>query len=176
MSKCEEVIEYALSDSDLRKLLGDDIKIVIYPELENVNDIEEVFDNKGRCMVLFLTENENTGHWLCLHLDGEEIHYFDPYGNGVDKNRSWLSRAKLIELNEDQPFLRKLLLQSGKKVYYNDFPFQEDRNDINTCGRHCATRLLYKDLDLDDYYNMIKESNLTPDEFVSNITYEILNK
>lgn len=172
----EEIASYPLSDSDLRKILGDDISIVLYPELDDIDDIDEVFDDKGRAMILFLTTDAHTGHWMCIYKRDDGIHFFDPYGTAVDKARDWLSKEKLIELQQEKPFLRKLLLGSGEKVYYNIFPFQQDKMDINTCGRHCSTRLLYKDLDLDEYYNMIRKSKLSPDDFVSIITFEILNK
>jgi hypothetical protein len=172
----DKLEKYPLSDSDLKDILGDNIKIIIYPNLNDVYDIEEIFDDMGRCMVLFLTEDQYTGHWLCLHKEGDDIYYFDPYGEKIDADRKWLGKSKLQELHEEKPLLKDLLLRSGKKIYYNSYPFQEDREDINTCGRHCSTRLLYKHLDLDDYYDMIRKSNLNPDQFVSNITYKILNK
>jgi len=173
----EEIKEYPLGDSDLKNILGQNIKIISYPDLANYNNIDDIFDNEGRCIILFLTENEYTGHWLCMHKDNEGIiHYFDPYGRGVDKDKNWLSRSKLQELHQDKPLLMNLLRGSGKKVYFNTYDFQLDKEGINTCGRHCAVRLLYKDLDLDDYRKMIQESNLSPDAFVSKITFDIIKK
>jgi hypothetical protein len=172
-----EIKEYPLSDTDIRTILGNDINMLSYPELENFNHIDQIFDRQGRCVLLFLTVDERTGHWLCLHKDKEDsIHYFDPYGRGVDKDKNWLSRSKLQELHQDKPSLMKLLRNSGKKVYFNTYDFQDDRDGINTCGRHCAVRLLFKDLDLEDYRNMIRESNLSPDAFVSKITFDIIKK
>jgi hypothetical protein len=171
-----KIEEYPLGDSDLREILGNNINIMSYPDLEKYNNIEDIFDDEGRCIILFLTIDETTGHWLCMHHDEEGIHYFDPYGKGVDKTKQWLSKNKLRELNEDKPLLMNLLKKSGKKVFYNSYDFQEDRKGINTCGRHCAVRLLYKDLDLNHYYNFIKKSKLYPDEFVALITFNIIKK
>lgn len=171
-----KIEEYPLGDSDIRKILGDEIKIISYPQLENYNNIDDIFDSQGRCILLFLTIDETTGHWLCMHKEGDSIHYFDPYGRGVDKDKQWLSKNKLRELNQDKPLLMNLLRASGKKVFYNTYEFQEDRKGINTCGRHCTVRLLYKDLDLYKYYKLIKNSKKTPDEFVSEITFDIIKK
>ena len=175
---CKKIEEYALGDDDIKNILGDDINIVIYPDLEKYNDIDEVFDDKNRVIILFLTTNEYTGHWLCLHKDEfDNIHYFDPYGSGIDKDKKWLSQTKLEELNQSKVSLLNLIKKTANNgVYYNSYDFQKDKQGINTCGRHCCVRLLFKHLDLDDYYKMIKKSNLTPDEFVSYITFQIIKK
>jgi len=174
----ETIEEYPLGDDDIRKILGNNINIIAYPELDNYNDVDEIFDDQNRVIILFLTTDKNTGHWLCLHKDKQDnIFYFDPYGEGIDKNKKWLTRSKLEELNQDKISLLRLLKNTANNgVYYNTYDFQDDRKGINTCGRHCCVRLLYKDLDLDDYYDMIKKSNLTPDQFVSKITFNIIKK
>jgi hypothetical protein len=176
----KELEKYALGDDDLRRILGNNITIVSYPDLKHLNDIDEVFDDMGRCILLFLTQDESSGHWLCMHKEGDDIHYFDPYGNtlldlrGGDKE--WLSMGKLKQLQQENPLLLKLLIKSNKKVYYSTYSYQKDKTNVNTCGRHCCVRLLYKNLDLKQYYDMIKNSGLTPDEFVTNITFHILKK
>jgi len=172
----KELEAYALGDDDLRNILGSDISIIPYANLNDVNNIDEIFDNKGRAIILFATSEPNVGHWLCLHKNGDEIEYFDPYGNCIDCNRKWLTKSKLIELHEDKPVLMKLLKASGKNVYYNSYAFQEDGNNINTCGKHCAVRLLFKNLNLDEYLDMIKKSNLSPDVFVSKYIFNIIKK
>jgi hypothetical protein len=172
----KELAEYPLGDDDLRKILGDKISIIAYPDLEKVEYIDDIFDEFGRCILLLLTLNDHSGHWLALHKDGDHIHFFDPYGETISAEKKWIGKEKLKQLGQDKPLLMNLLKNSGLKVYYNAYPFQIDKTDINTCGRHCCVRLLYKNLNLDEYYNLIQETNITPDEFVTNITYEILKK
>jgi hypothetical protein len=171
----KQVEEYALSDEDIEKILGKTF-IFSYPYLDDVNSIDDVFDSKGRSIMLFLTENENTGHWCCMIKKNNEIHYFDPYGVKPEGEKKWLSKEKLEELDQEKPVLTKLFRKSGCAIFFNDYCFQKEQKGINSCGRHCATRLLYKDLSLEEYYDMIKESGLTPDEFVSKITFQILKK
>jgi hypothetical protein len=172
-----KIEEYPLGDSDIKKILGDNINILSYPKLQEYNNIDDIFDNLGRCILLFLTENEYTGHWLCMHKDRYgAIHYFDPYGKGIDQSKKWLTRDKLAELDQDKPLLMNLLRKSGKEVYYNTHDFQIDREGINTCGRHCTVRLLFKDLDLNEYKDLIINTDLPPDEFVSIITFNIIKK
>jgi hypothetical protein len=125
---------------------------------------------------LYLTEDRNTGHWVCLIKKDNEIEFFDPYGEKPDDQLKWVGAAKRFELDQDRPLLSKLLRESGYKVIYNKYPFQKDKNDINTCGRHCVSRLLFKDLSLPQYAEMIRKSGLSPDEFVSRLTFPTLRK
>ena len=54
---------YALSDKDIQEMLGG-TNIFRYPELSEMNSIEDAFDDKGRAMMLYLTENQNVGQVL----------------------------------------------------------------------------------------------------------------
>ena len=167
--------EYPLGNDDIEQILGETV-VFRYPELEFVEHIDEIFDQHGRSSMLFLTEDDFSGHWCCFLKKNDEIHYFDPYGLYPDEPKEWISKKKLEKLNESKPFLTKLLKESGYKVFINNYPFQEDKNKINTCGKHCVVRLLYKDLNLDQYLNLIKNSNKNPDNFVSEIVYNLIQK
>jgi hypothetical protein len=171
----KQVEEYALSDDDIEKILGKPF-IFSYPYLEDVNSIDDVFDSQGRSIMLFLTEDENTGHWVCMIKKQDGIHYFDPYGIKPEGGKKWLSKENLEDLDQDKPVLTQLFRKSGYPIYYNDHKFQSESSGVNTCGRHCCVRLYFKDLSLEEYYDMIKKSGMTPDEFVSNITFQILKK
>ena len=170
----DEIREYPLSDADIRKLLPG-LKIISYPDLNDVQRIEEVFDDEGRCLILYLTEDEYTGHWVCMIRKGRTIEYFDPYG-GIrpDGERKWLSKSKLLELDQYHPRLTELLRQSGAKVNTNPYHFQKTRTDIATCGRHCCCRMAHKHMSLASYKRMIDDSGLSPDDFVSAWTYRVL--
>ncbi len=37
--------------------------------------------------------------------------------------------------NQDKPYLSELIYQSGKRVQFNNFRFQKQREGIATCGR-----------------------------------------
>ena len=65
---------------------------------------------------------------------------------------------------------------SGKKVYYNTYPFQKDKADVNTCGRHSVVRCLYAPYSLAKYKKVMDSSGMTPDNFVSALTAEKLGK
>lgn len=172
----EEVESYPLGDDDLRRIIPNS-HIFTYPYLKSVKDIDEVFDDEGRAIMLYLTDDRRTGHWTCMIRRPDSIEFFDPYGEKPDKELLWnKSERKREELDQNKPLLSRLLRQKGLPVVYNKHKFQDEGADIATCGRHCAVRLLHKDISLPQYAKMIEGSGLNPDEFVSRATFSILKK
>jgi hypothetical protein len=166
---------YSLSNFDINKMIPT-LKIISYPDLLKYKSIHQALDEKGRLMILYLTQDEYTGHWICLLKKGNKIEFFDPYGNlKPDEESAWVSKKKLAEFDQDTHYLTKLLKESGSKVVYNKFPFQSENRDITTCGRHCATRLYFKHLTLPEYTQMVLDSGMAPDDFVTNFTYKLIN-
>lgn len=130
-------------------------------------------------MLLYLTENEHTGHWVCLLKlrDKPIIEYFDPYGGyKPDGEKKWLSKSEQHEFGQDTDHLTKLLKASPYDVKSNAVRFQKEVGDNNTCGRHCLTRLYLKHLDLPAYADLIESTGITPDDFVSGFTYNLIGK
>jgi len=41
------------------------LKVVTYTELLNANSLDDILDEKGRLMLLYLTESAMQGHWVC---------------------------------------------------------------------------------------------------------------
>ena len=155
---------YTLSDTDIRSLLGTDIKITSYPDLANVSDINQLFDRKGRAIVFFPQDGPNVGHWCAMIRDGREIEFFDSYGKYPDTQKPDAHEQR--ELGMDRPLLTKLLENSGCRVIYNKVALQKTKDDVQTCGRHVVVRLLYSRYPIGKYRAMIKSTGLTPDQFV----------
>jgi hypothetical protein len=177
-NKMPEIESYSLSETDIQKMIPT-LKIVPYPELLNANKIDDVLDPKGRLMLLYLTEDHNTGHWVCLlkYRDSNIIEYFDPYGNyRPDGESKWLSPKKLKEFGQSTKKLTKLLEESPYEIKSNAYPFQKDKMNMNTCGRHCTTRLYFKHLMLPEYIKLVESTGLEPDNFVSAFTYNLIGK
>ncbi|NBU34255.1 hypothetical protein EBZ38_12940 [bacterium] len=175
MSDLQRIKQYALSNTDIEKILGK-TKIFTYPELDDFANWEDAFDDDGRAVFLFLTEDNTTGHWIGLIRNDTTIEYFDPYGEPPEGDKKWLSKQKLRRLDQDQPLLTRFLRSTGMKVYYNQHAFQQDRNDINTCGRWVVARLLLRKKTLRQFYNFIQNSGMKGDDFVSLLTFKILGK
>lgn len=175
MATIKQIEKYPLGDDDLRRILPNS-HIFTYPYLKSVKNIDEIFDDDGRAIMLYLTEDAHTGHWVGLLRKPDHIEFFDPYGEKPDNELKWVKGGKREELDEDKPLLSKLLRQSEVPVVYNKVKFQKDGDNIETCGRHVATRLLNKDLSLPQYAEMIKSSGMSPDEYVSRTTFPIIKK
>lgn len=176
--KAEEVRNYALSKEDILSMIPT-LKIITYPQLHDYDNIDDALDEKGRLLILYLTEDEHTGHWVCLlkRRNTNTIEYFDPYGNyKPDEEGKWLSPQDLKRFKQDSKYLTELLGRSKYRVVYNKVPFQTEHEDVNTCGRHCVTRLYFKHLPLNKYTEMIMNSGTHPDDFVSGFTYHLINK
>lgn len=171
----KELQEYSLSDTDLQKICGK-TNIIRYPDLKNYNNIDEILDDKGRAILLFLTIDDHTGHWIGILKQKDGIHYFDPYGTLPEGEKKWITKNKLIELDEEEPYLTELLQKSGYDVYANIYDFQEDKAGINDCGRWVATRLKYYKKSLKDFYKMVKKSNIDEDDYITKLTYNIIKK
>jgi hypothetical protein len=177
-SKMPEIESYALSESDIQQMIPT-LKIVPYPDLLKATKIDDVLDQKGRLMLLYLTENQNTGHWVCLlkYRGTNIIEYFDPYGGyKPDGESKWLTPQKLKELGQASKRLTQLLDESSYEVKSNAFPFQKDKMNMNTCGRHCTTRLYFKHLRLPEYIKLVESTGLPADKFVSAFTYNLIGK
>lgn len=172
-----KVKEYPLGDDDIRKLLGNDIKIWNYPQLQELDSAEELFDEKGRAILLFPNSSPTSGHWTCLINHPKYIEFLDPYGSPPDTDqKDGLSNSRLKQLDIEKPYLTRLLRASGKPVFYNNHAFQSSSPSVANCGRHCVVRLLYAPYSLDKYGAIIKKSGMTADNFVSGLTYDKLRK
>jgi len=173
-----DVEAYSLSEDDIQKMIPT-LKIIPYPDLLKANNIDDVLDSKGRLMLLYLTENEMTGHWVCLlkYRDSNIVEYFDPYGNyKPDGESEWVTKEKLIQYGQNTKKLTQLLDDSGYIIKSNAYAFQKDKPNVNTCGRHCTTRLYFKNLKLPDYIKLVESTDLSPDDFVSAFTYNLIGK
>jgi hypothetical protein len=172
----EKIRQYPLGDDDLRALLGPDIPIHNYPDLEGMTSVNDLFDEKGRAVLLFPNASPTVGHWTALIRRPDGIEFFDPYGDAPEEQKGGMSASRLSALDIERPELTRLLKASGKPVYYNTYPFQKTRADIATCGRHAAVRLLYAPYSLDDYAAIVDKSGYSPDDFVSGVTFNKIHK
>jgi len=172
----KEAREYPLSDGDIRALLGDDIKIITYPDLEKMSNINEAFDHKGRCIMLFLTTGPTEGHWCAMLRKKKGIEFFDPYGDAPEEQKEGIPRSRLEALDQEKPLLTRLLRASGKPVYYNSHAFQKESKNINTCGRWCVGRMLFANKPIEAFAKAVEDSGMTPDNFITALTASALGK
>jgi hypothetical protein len=165
--------------------LGDDVikkylpyaKILKYNQLGYVNNIEDILPSeKSYCIILY--ENKpNNGHWVGIMRINNNIEYFDSYGNMPDIPLSWITEKENYLLGQ-KPFLTKLFEKTPLDVYYNDFRYQKENNDVNTCGRHVVFRvlcMLKNFYDLKQYCNFIKGLKWKSEESYDDIVSYMIN-
>lgn len=177
----KEKIKEPLDDSTIREYLPNP-KIITNKELNNIKDINELFDSKNfvdYIIILFL-DAPNKGHWTALCKMGTEdngiIEFFDSYGNPPEEVYKFVPMKKRKELGTDKNKLNELLNNCKYDVVYNPIKYQEEKQNVNTCGRHICNRILNligKGRLLPEYYDYMKEAkkyyNEPYDELVSKI-------
>lgn len=174
--------KYPLSDTDIQKVLEPDTKIITYPELYKYNHIDEIFDDKGRAIMLYLTENDTTGHWVGLIKKGNVIEMYDPYGFKPDTQPENLGASKAFNKEHGQlyPKFTQMVNNDGYRLIYNKVRSQPFEADVNTCGRHVLTRILLKNLSLNKYNKLLssikKNNNINPDDLITAFTQEFIGK
>jgi len=165
-----EVETNSISDSEIKYYLPNCV-IKTYPELENINDIEQLLPENSSYFILLYLDTENSGHWTTLKRFNNDIQYFCSYGTYPDKQMNWYGKELRKELGETELYLTKLLNKTKLNVNYNDIDYQnKDNLDIVTCGRHCINFIKSKK-DLKQYFKMMsklkKDSGKDYDELVS---------
>lgn len=167
---------YALSNEDIQKILKTPTRIFTYPELNDITHIDSIFDDMGRCIMLYPTESQYSGHWVAMLKKGNTIEYFDPYGLPPEGPKRWLTDSENAALGQGRNRLTQLMRDSGCKVIYNTVPYQKEDSDISTCGRWSVARLVCKDMDYKKFNQLVKHSDVNPDEFATTLTFRLLGK
>jgi hypothetical protein len=189
-------ISKMLSDTEMRKELGYKIPLWTVPQLEDINDINDLFINedgdKFNCaLVLYQSSNEGPtviGHWTLLkRLDDNNIVHFDSYGHFPDDQLNSISNEYRRDTNQMKRNLSRLLVDSDyKTIHYNPHKYQNyyrviggNRYRINTCGRHCVVYAKSK-FEPEEYFKRMKKlknimdninrNNNTYDDIVSDLT------
>lgn len=171
----KEIKQEALTDADIREYLPN-VKIISHQDLKDYNSIDELLPNKKDIVIIIYESKPNNGHWCLLSKYDNTIEYFDSYSNPIDEPLKWIDK-KYKNTIDNTPYLSNLLKKAKNKydIVYNAKPFQSERKDIATCGRHCifrAVNILNDNQDLSNYIKMMNElKNVTGfnyDDIVSN--------
>lgn len=158
----------------LLKCMNGRCNIISYSDLENYDNIDDIFIN-GCCFILVETK-QNTGHWIVVFkLDNKNIEVFTSYGGFPDMELYYVPKNLRKTLGEDYPHLTALLLNSKYYIHYNDYPLQSKSQNIATCGRHCIIRVKNKKYDIDTYAKILMGSGQNPDKIVTELTLRMIN-
>ncbi len=153
-----QTINRALTDDDIRDILGSDCKIMKYSGLAEYIDLDDLLPKLKDYAIILYEEDENIGHWVGLLKYDNLYEFFDPYGLMPDKQLKWVNLKTRRSLNEATPYLSYMLKQ--ERFIYNHIKYQDLDNFVLTCGSHTVHRiyrLLTNNMWLDDYYKFMKE-------------------
>ena len=172
----------ALTDLDIKKHLGPNIKIISHQELKGYNSINQLMPHKKDVVVIIWESKPNYGHWTLLskYVDEETkkptIEYYDSYGYPINEPLKWVNK-KYKKMIDETDYLTPLLKQAqneGYDIIYNSKNLQNKKEDVATCGRHVISRaisIMNHNQSLSNYikmFNSIKE--LTGFDFDSAIS------
>lgn len=144
---------YSLREGDLREALNYQTTVIPYDSLSRYRSIHDLLGRHGNCILLY-RHGPNTGHWVAVlysvdNMGQPIIEVFDPYGTRIDRQ---FESPSMIEMNR---YLSRLLLKAGMPIHYNHYNFQRHADNINTCGRHTAYRIMNRDLTLEEYKQLL---------------------
>ncbi len=175
MNTLNKLRQKTLSNIEISELLGNRANIVTYPQLENYDTLDAAMGPYEALVILYETQ-KNFGHWtLIFKLNDNTVEFFDSYALKPDDELLFIPNTFRISNNEMVPYLSYLIYNSGYNIEYNDYKLQKKLKDINTCGRHVVSRLLFRDYDIDKYAKTIKDSGTSPDNFVTILTNFVSN-
>ena len=177
----KKVEDDPLSDTIIRKYLKDP-KIILYEDLKNYNDINELLpNNKDYVVILFKQDDKGNNHWIGLLKYDNIIEHFCSYGSYPDEYYfEWTTQSDLNKAKEYKPYMSELLNKCGYEIVYSSKDYQKDKGQIATCGRHITNRIMHlinHDNNINDYYHYMKKiknkSGLDYDQIVSAIINDL---
>lgn len=155
--------DYALSNADISHLLKGKINIFTYPQLAQFNTIDDILYPYGQAIILYLSK-PNFGHWISVikYPHSNTVEVFDSYGQidgkvlYPDDELKWISKSKRKQLGENYPYLTRLLLNSPYNIEFNPHKLQSTKNNISTCGKWAVLRVLFKNLNNDQFNDLFR--------------------
>lgn len=158
------------SSEDILNAVDGETKIVKYCDIHKFRNIDELLRPYNSVVILYQTK-PNYGHWVCLHLNNGILEFFDPYGKIIDSQLEHIDPNFRKVSYQDFPYLSKLMLDSPYKLIYNKAPLQKQNSSVSSCGRHCAMRLILRDMPLLEYQNiLLSKGGNNPDDKVTYLT------
>jgi hypothetical protein len=128
--------------------------------------LKQLLPTRNSGLLILFTDHRSgskkIGHF-CLLFRNERsgLTFWDPYGLGLrNVTKVTKSRKKLQELLK------------GHDFHNNKIAYQVREGDVNTCGRHCATRWNAAQLHANEYEDLMHDPRLDSDHIVLLMTIE----
>lgn len=161
-------MDYSLSNYDIQNLLNNKCNLVSYSDIKNYKTLNQLLGKYKKCVILYKSAN-NYGHWTCIYEHKGIIYFFDSYGFVPNAQLKFLPNHLNKELEQDHKHLIKLILDTQKPVEFNEFPLQEFKKGINTCGKWVVFRLKHPSVPIKMFNDLFKNKSYTPDELINKL-------
>jgi hypothetical protein len=164
-------MDYSLSNFDIMDLLKGQTKVITYDQLAKYKTIDELLSPYGSVVILYINSpTGDYGHWCAVIKHADRIEHFDSYSMVPDGEFKMIDK-KTRKLNyKGLPYLSKLLYKSKYEIEYNHEQLQAFGDDISTCGRWVVLRIILKDIPLNEFIKLIKDTEMDPDVLVTILT------
>jgi hypothetical protein len=171
------VMNQPLNDKEMLKLVENKARLITYPEISNYKDINDLLGKHNACIILYVTkilpDNSVYGHWCCVFRAGwrkDTICFFDPYGEKPDFTLKHMSPEAIQEYGQE-PYLTKMLIDSGYRIVYNNAPLQKHQKNNAICGRLTGLRLHFRNIDGNEFAKLMTSyPNLSSDDLATLLT------
>lgn len=139
-------MDVSLSKEQVDALVGTKLPVVSLTNDKSIRKLYQAIRRRGdrRFLVHYQTKHfkgGKQGHWCGLQIRGNELWFFDSYGEFPDdqlESINWdYRKATGQEDRKLGEFLYKCA-KAGYRIRYNEYAYQKKENGINTCGRWVA--------------------------------------
>jgi hypothetical protein len=165
--------QFDLSGSDILYITHNKTRLLPYEDLKLYDSLDQLFQPYGSFVLLYQT-SQNVGHWVAIINRGNRLlEFYDPYGLAPDEELNINNQFHLRQHGGViTPHLTALIRRDNWRVKYNNKQLQRFLEDINTCGRYCALRIKFKDIEMSRFNDLLtKNDNYDPDFWVSVLTF-----
>lgn len=144
------------SIDDIQDIIGHKVNFILYDDLANINNINELFNESyGNICVILVRTSKNQGHWILLTKVDKTITLFNSYGLFVDKDLDYTAV-------DYYPYLSKLMFEYNGPLEYSDYQLQQFKNyegvSVSTCWRWVAYYAIHKIIPIDDFNDIFKKN------------------
>ena len=165
-----------LSDVEIRRITNNEVKIMLYDELEEYENIIDAIGGTNKLIILFPTNSDNyRGHYIAiLYYPNERlISHFDSYGLSPKVELSYSTNGYVKEKLLNNLYSKAIL--NGYRVDYNTTRLQKMTDKISDCGSWCSVRCRFYYLSNQEFAKMFIGQRMPPDFYVTCLTFLLLN-
>ena len=114
-----KLVHKTLSGEDISRILGREVKILKYADLDELQDSGELVPNAADYCVIIHEDRPDRGHWAGLLKYNGLFEHFGSYGNKVDAPLHWINMKPRRALDVAEPTLTRLLNKEAHYIYNN---------------------------------------------------------